>query len=162
MSGASILACDLGTTLGWARRASSGDLDHGHTSFQALPHRAKGHRFYAFLQFLARQWAEEPLGALVYEEITFSPVGSGFAQAQVFGGFEGVLLTWCETKGIAYHPVHPMTLKKFLTGSGKAKKPDMLAAIAALGYIGVHDHNEADALALLRYFEYVIAPKLAA
>ena len=52
--------------------------------------------------------------------------------------------------GIPYVEVAPTTLKKFATGTGKAKKPEVIAsAIRRLGYER-HDDNEADALWLLQ------------
>jgi len=55
------------------------------------------------------------------------------------------------TKGIEYVETSSGTVKKFATGKGNAKKPEMIAAAQEkLGYEG-NDDNEADALWMLQY-----------
>lgn len=48
-------------------------------------------------------------------------------------------------------PVNPATLKAFATGSGRAKKPDMIRALERHFGIRVVDDNEADAIWVLKY-----------
>jgi Holliday junction resolvasome RuvABC endonuclease subunit len=47
--------------------------------------------------------------------------------------------------------VHPTTLKKFATGSGRAKKPQMIRACKTLLGIETDDDNIADALFILEW-----------
>ncbi len=49
---------------------------------------------------------------------------------------------------VAVQSLHLSTVKKHFTGSGKAKKPDMIAAAQARGWAPTDD-NQADALAVL-------------
>lgn len=69
---------------------------------------------------------------------------------EVHHNLVGVLLNWCEHNQIGYLRVNASTIKKFTTGKGNAKKPEMVAAAKALGY-KILDDNEADAIHLLRY-----------
>jgi crossover junction endodeoxyribonuclease RuvC len=60
------------------------------------------------------------------------------------------LTSWCEHHRIPYQGVPVGTIKKHATGKGNAGKPDMIAAMQALGF-PVTDDNVADALALLHW-----------
>lgn len=47
--------------------------------------------------------------------------------------------------------VNPTTLKKWLTGHGRAKKPDMIDAVRRQFGLAVTDHNIADAIAVMEF-----------
>lgn len=53
---------------------------------------------------------------------------------------------------VPYSKHIPQTIKKFITGNGRAKKPEVTAAVRALGH-AVTDDNQADAVALLLMME---------
>lgn len=53
-----------------------------------------------------------------------------------------------EERGIPRFDYSPMTIKKFMTGNGVAKKPEMVKAVRARGWNVTNDH-EADAISLL-------------
>ena len=60
----------------------------------------------------------------------------------------GIVMVFCEKKGIPYEGQHVGTIKKFATSRGNANKDAMLAAVRSWGYEPADD-NEADAIALL-------------
>lgn len=83
----------------------------------------------------------------VIEGYSYGSKGRAIVSIGELGG----LVRWgLYRRGIPYVEIAPGTLKKFATGRGDSKKPDMLAAaIKRLGYNpsnGRHDDNEVDAL----------------
>ncbi len=48
-------------------------------------------------------------------------------------------------------PVNPASLKSWACGNGRAKKPQMIAALKTLLGIETTDHNEADAIWIAEY-----------
>jgi len=69
-------------------------------------------------------------------------VGRGFH-------LEGILIAFCEGRGIPYRCVPQPTLKKHSTGNGRADKEMMIAAAAERWGFDPCDDNEADALCVL-------------
>ena len=61
----------------------------------------------------------------------------------------------CHRRGIVCREANVSTVKKFWTGSGRAKKPDMIAAAQRFGH-AVRNDNEADALAVWSYQVHAI------
>lgn len=165
-----VLCLDLGTQTGWCLRHGDGRVRSGVQNFSAPKHQAVGWRYAKFQRFLegARQ-AAGGLDWLLYENVAFlaertnpktgQVFRTGFQAVQLWGGFEALTTAWCEYHGIKYQGVHVMTLKKSLTGSGRAKKPEMVAAVRQLGH-DPKDDNEADALALYYHFRRVIEPSV--
>jgi len=76
-------------------------------------------------------------------------------------------MSWEAHKVAHYHGLprsdySPMTVKKFITGKGNAKKPEMMAVIKSMGY-DIQDDNQADAVGILlmhekRLIEGIINP----
>lgn len=66
--------------------------------------------------------------------------------AHLYGALAAAIQEFCLTKGIPFESVGVGTLKKFWTGKGNAKKPDMMSAARERGFEPDTD-NEADALA---------------
>lgn len=65
----------------------------------------------------------------------------------------GIIVRFCEVKGIQYRSYSATEIKKFATSKGNANKGKMiLAAKERLGYQGNND-NEADALWILKLLE---------
>lgn len=166
-----ILALDLGTTTGWALR--EGDhLESGVQTFEVKRGESPGMRYLAFRRWL-RQIAQPECGArcdgtcshpivglIVYEQTHHR----GGAATEVSANFAGRVQEYvaekkCEAFAIEHAAVHSATLKKWTTGKGNAKKPDMIAAVARRWARDVTDDNEADALALLHYALAEIVPK---
>ncbi|PZR10417.1 MAG: hypothetical protein DI532_18235 [Azospirillum brasilense] len=143
---ASLLALDLGSTLGWAVQLPDGGITSGIATFR--PGRFEGGGM-GWLRF--RRWLDEmagtagPIGSVVFEEVRRH---AGTTAAHVYGGFLAHLTAWCEGAGVPYQGVPVGTIKRFATGKGNAGKDAVIAAVRARGFAPVDD-NEADALALL-------------
>lgn len=147
-----MLALDLGTKLGWALLRADGRVESGRVDF--TPRRAEGEgmrflKFRAWLHEIKRriEAAGEALVMVRYEVVNFIMEGQAYA-AHVWGALWGHLLAWCEYHGIAYRGFQPATIKKAATGSGRASKPEVAAAMRQRGYPSATS-DEADALALL-------------
>ena len=141
-----LLALDLGSTLGWAVRLPDGSIASGTAAFR--PGRFEGGGM-GWLRF--RRWLDDmaasagPLGSVVFEEVRRH---AGTTAAHVYGGFLAHLTAWCEGAGVPYQGVPVGTIKRFATGKGNAPKEAVIAAMRARGFTP-RDDNEADALALL-------------
>ena len=125
----SVLALDLGQKTGWAVCNTDGAITSGAAEFK--PGRFEGGGM-IYLRF--RAWLQEAdkttggVGVAYFEEVRFH---RGVTAAQVRG-------------------VPVATIKRHVTGRGKADKDAVIAAVRALGSDPA-DHNETDALALLHW-----------
>jgi hypothetical protein len=81
----------------------------------------------------------------------------GYAGVRVHFGMFGIcsVLEGCYSPRVTGHVVPALTIKKFWTGSGKSKKPDMIAEAQKRGY-DVTDDNEVDAIAIFVYAQEVL------
>ena len=148
MTGATILALDLGTATGWALRTADGQLTSGTQSFKPGRVEGGGMRYLRFRRWLAEvEGSTEGLTAIYFEEVRRH---AGVDAAHAYGGFLATLTAWCENHQIPYSGVPVGTIKKHTTGKGNADKTAMVAAVRALGF-SPKDDNEADALALLHW-----------
>lgn len=138
-----ILALDLGTVTGWAIKTESG-IDSGIKSFATKSHEGAGMRYLRF-----KKWLTE-IKQCGINEVYFEQVQRHVStySAQVYGGYMGTLMAWCEQHEIPYSGVPVGTIKRSATGKGNASKQDMINAAKKLGF-DVVDDNQADALALL-------------
>jgi Holliday junction resolvasome RuvABC endonuclease subunit len=140
-----ILALDLGTTTGFAWGCDSGTSVSGTWKLTPTRFESSGRRFLKLKENLDAL-PNKPT-AVVYEAVSFGVTTNA---TQIWGGFMATLQTWCEERNIPYQGVPVGTLKKFWTGRGNAKKPEMIAEAVARGYQPADD-NEADAIALLHW-----------
>jgi len=151
-----ILALDLGTETGWAINTSSQTngliglgFDCGHRTFDG---EISGWRYLAFKRWLDVEIDRLEIEHIVYEE-TFS---LGAYAARILHGFLAILqLVYAEHYPTDFRftmsKVHPNKLKKFATGNGHAKKPQMMnVCYAKFGYMPADD-NECDSIFLLEY-----------
>jgi Holliday junction resolvasome RuvABC endonuclease subunit len=94
---------------------------------------------------LIRDWVLEGFGKrstiAVLEGYSY---GSKFTHAHSLGELGGVIKVALAERDIHIDIVDPATLKKFATGKGNAKKPDMLDASRRAGYEGSNDDNAVD------------------
>jgi Holliday junction resolvasome RuvABC endonuclease subunit len=143
-----ILTLDLATRTGWAswdgERRESGFVD-----FLTKRGESPGCRYIHFNRWLhATIEAVEP-ELIVYEQPFVMRSG---AAAEIALGLATRVQEACALRGIEHQPVNGSTLKKWVTGRGNAKKPDMVAAVIRRFYFVTElDDNEADAIALLEY-----------
>jgi Holliday junction resolvasome RuvABC endonuclease subunit len=143
---ATILALDLGTTSGWALRDRTGRITSGSQSFKPQRFEGGGMRYLRFGRWISEiQTSVSELQFLYFEEVR-RHVSTDAAHA--YGGFLATLTAWCEHHGIPYQGVPVGTIKKHATGSGRAGKDAVMAAVRRRGHAPADD-NEADALALL-------------
>jgi hypothetical protein len=166
------LRLDLGTEFGWAIRWSDGRAIE-HDSYK-LKGETDGARFVTWRAWLhdTKRRIEGQGGILAdirFEEVDFLPPKSGVYAAHVWGAYWGELLCWARHHNIDCKGVGVGTIKRLLTGNGHAPKDaaDMArrnrkaAAKGKKPYVGptiesalresgftIHNHNEADALAL--------------
>jgi len=139
-----ILAFDLATNTGWCAGRGETDPVVGH--FRLRPTGDDVGRFLIegrdYFTILMRRFSpdvclfEAPiLGSVVTTAVT-----------RKLHGLAGMLEVVCADSGVRCVEVHPGTAKKRLTGSGRAKKPQMILAGRALG-LAIETEDEADALA---------------
>jgi Holliday junction resolvasome RuvABC endonuclease subunit len=97
-------------------------------------------KFRRRLDELHKAWGITHVG---YEEVR---AHAGVTAAHCYGALMGILMIWCEERGIPYEAVPVGTLKKFWTGKGNASKGEMIEAARERGFEPASD-NEADAIA---------------
>lgn len=139
-----ILALDLATNTGWAIDANSG-IESGVQVFDVRRGESPGMRYMRFNGWMS-QWVTWHLDLIIFEQAHHR----GGAATEVAAGFVTRVLEFCARNNIEHSSVHSATLKKFATGRGNAKKPEMIAAAQKLK-AGVRDDNESDALWLLEF-----------
>jgi len=142
-----VLALDLGSTLGWAVRLSD-QVMSGTEPFKLGRFEGGGMRYLRFVRWLDDLWRfAGPLEAVYFEEVRRH---RGVDAAHAYGGFLAQLTAWCERHAVPYQGVPVGTIKKFATGKGNADKAAMIEAAKRWGH-KPEDDNEADALALLHW-----------
>lgn len=134
-----LLCLDLGSTLGWAVLTGRDQVFSGSVEFKGTLSR----RLYDFWVWLGQRMSVEKL---VYER-PFAMADNANASLH---GMAGIVQMTAYDHEIPFTCFSPKEIKKFVTGNGKASKEDVVAAVSKV-YGRVHDHNEADALALLSY-----------
>jgi Holliday junction resolvasome RuvABC endonuclease subunit len=142
-----ILALDLGTRTGWAALVND-RRESGVQVFDVRRGESPGMRYLRFNAWLV-EFVLHRLQIVVYEQTHHR----GGAATEVAAGFATRVQEFCARARIDHYPVHSATLKKFATGHGNAKKPDMIRAAAKLKP-GLTDDNEADAIWLLEYAKF--------
>jgi len=141
-----LLALDLGTTTGWAIRASDGSIASGVLSLRPSRYDGGGMRYLRFRNWLGCVRRDTgPIGAIHFEEVRRH---AGTDAAHVYGGLLATLTAWCEETGVPYQGVPVGTIKRFVTEKGNADKQAVMEAVRARGF-NPADDNEADAIALL-------------
>lgn len=153
-----IIALDLGSTTGVA----FGDGPRPDGS-EFVKFTGKGgftpESFYKFYKYLnshikgAHKFHDEDIQLVIEKPNAHMP---GYAGVKVHFGMLGVaLLLEGRYPRVTGHVVPALTIKKFWTGSGRAKKPDMIAEAVKRDY-NIVDDNEADAIALYHYSQEIL------
>lgn len=143
---ATLLALDLGTKTGWALGRSldkDGYIDGGTKNLGKEP--GVGQAFCDWLHYLIHI---DNTMDVVYEKVY---AHKGVLAAHRYGGFESMLRMVCHGyTDIKISSYTPTQIKKYLTGSGRASKQDMIRYCSYLPWgIKPVDDNHADALGLL-------------
>lgn len=141
-----VLTLDLGTTTGWMLKSRHAEAHGFWKNGGNSRYEGGGMRYLRFRGHLDEVHKNSPLHAVYYEEVRRH---RGTDAAHVYGGMLATLTSWCEQNSIPYEGVPVGSIKKALTGKGNAYKKAMIAAVQKLGYEGVVDENEADAIAIM-------------
>ena len=143
-----ILAIDPGTSCGWA--IGNSNAIHGSGTWYLQPSRGEspGMRYIRPRGNLEQIHKAYPdISLLAYE----MPHHRGGASTQVGCGLVATIQTWCAEKKIEHTQVHSATIKKYATGSGRAKKDLMVRlGVKRFGKEDADD-NEIDALWILEF-----------
>jgi Holliday junction resolvasome RuvABC endonuclease subunit len=149
-----ILTLDLATQTGWACHAN-GIIDCGSESFhrnygkKRTPDEHIGTVYFNFYHWLLNRVRDGKLDKIIFEE----PMGNfkNAAGRNVVVGLRGVLMCVCAAYAVQIDSIPQTKLKKLATGSGGAKKDQMIAsAKVAFPDHDIIDDNTADALLLLK------------
>jgi hypothetical protein len=159
-----LLALDIATNTGWAcgnplaHRVADGPLDIASGGEWPKPNSgvrracAAGASLGPALSGYAKMWGQvlerDRPTWVAYEAPIMGGKAANQGTVRLLNGMIGTIARMCFDMGIP-PPIENSnaSIKKHWTGSGAAKKPDMVAAARARGW-PVTDHNEADALAL--------------
>jgi Holliday junction resolvasome RuvABC endonuclease subunit len=146
-----LLALDLGLKTGWAlAEVRTGQvIASGVEPFRSNRWEGGGMRFLRFRRWLDELYDDDNgFHEVAYEEVR---AHAGTDAAHCYGGLMATLTSWCEERELPYASAPVATIKRHATGKGNASKAAVIDALRALGYHPVDD-NEADAIALARYW----------
>lgn len=158
-----VLALDMARKTGASARRADGNVRCFRPAFPKIEGVGVGWTWLKFRHWLTQ--TKNQLGkidAVYYEELQFiggkfipgedgkpgKMKGMSTQNARLKFGFEAVLTGWCEHHKIPYKGFAPVTIKKFITGTGKSDKAAVIEAVKALGF-DPYDDNVADSIALL-------------
>ncbi len=147
-----ILALDLGTKTGYALRRRDGRIAHGTQDFTPRKSWSEGQKWARYRAWLIETIREGQVHQVVYElvirhEVKGRPLWDA---AHAYGAFQAITHMVCDSFNVDAIGVNLATVKKSFTGSGRAKKADMVAEANARGFRPETD-NDADALAILHW-----------
>ncbi len=139
-----ILAIDPGRVTGWAASDGCGPAACGSVSFSYAWH---DHGYFATAY---HRWLCDIIGlvkpAVVVIERQFATPN---ASTYYLNGLAFITHQVCWLHDIARDEISPSTIKKAVTGNGRATKAQVIAAVQALGD-NAGDEHAADACAILR------------
>jgi len=140
----SILAIDIGTTLGWALLAQ-GRVISGRFDMRPGNKEKPGIRFLRFRKEFLSNFRD--VHEVYFEEVRRH---EGTHAAHIYGGFWAILLSFCEENAIPYRGVEVAAWKQNLGLKGNAKKAEVIVEMRNRGH-DPKDENEADALGILSF-----------
>lgn len=147
-----VLGIDPGSGggLGWAVMqyfyGSQPKLDSSGVSRVDLPKKSRDKTaLWLELQYILRVADVYGVDLVAYEQVVRH---SSVYAAHLYGGQVAIIQLLCAAHSVPFMPVPVQTVKKVLgcRAAGKDKEKAMVAAAHKLGYTGVTDHNEADAI----------------
>ncbi len=141
-----ILALDTGIHTGWATLID-GQIESGVQDFSKRRGESNGLMFMRF-----NAWLEEMRRLSDYDLVVFERAHhrGGYA-AEVGLGLTTRVQEFAARYSAEYMAVHSLTLKKFITGSGKASKEDMMTFFEKETGRKPGSDDEADAYCLLLF-----------
>lgn len=144
-----LIGLDMATQLGWAVAENGVITDSGTESFHTKKMQGAGMKFLKFERFLDQLLEKHGhITAIFFEQVVARQ--PSVKADHSYGGFQGVLTTWCEKHQIPYQGIAVNTNKKFATGNGNASKKMMIEAAQNL-WLHPKDDNEADAIHIVNY-----------
>ena len=163
-----VLALDLGIQTGWAlgkygsHHDGSHDYGGGHNGGVRMPyleggthsnqHPDKRKQYTKFHHFLTNMYHTCKKHNLHFLRVYYEKVmhHTGIYAAHTYGGFEALLMAWCDINHMDLIGMVPTEIKKRVTGNGHASKENMMQTSSMLWKdVALDDHNHADALCLL-------------
>lgn len=142
-----ILALDLGAKTGYALRRRDAKLLHGTEDFTPRASWAPGQKWQRFRSWLSTTITENNITQIAFEDVKRHGPGQVLA-AHAYGGFRAMLEMVADQHRVTLIPFGVGQIKKHWTGSGVAKKDEMVMQATARRFRVVDDNN-ADALAIL-------------
>ncbi len=140
-----ILALDMASRTGYAVIDSGKVIYSGVIDFTKKRGESNGILFLKFRSWLASNvHGLGPFRVVSYERAHFQ----GGAATEICVGLQTHAQCYAAESGADVATYHTGTIKKFLTGGGKASKEDMMLAITSRTGIVPKDDNEADAIAI--------------
>jgi len=151
-----ILALDVATKTGWAVLMDDERIESGMQDFTLKRGESKGMLFYYF-----RHWLRPILSSLRPDIVVYEAAHHrGGHATEVCVGLVTRIKELIDIRNarspdheIEYCAVHSATLKKHITGNGRASKNEVKVAVRQRLGRHITDDNEADALALMYYAE---------
>ena len=142
-----ILSLDLGTHTGWAWNRGK-DIKSGTENFRGSKKDERGLIYGLFYNWLDAMIFTNQIDMVAYE----MPHNRGGAPTEMLNTFAGLVQMRCYAWQIPHKVVHSLTIKKFITGNGRANKTDVMKAVKKrYPKIKIIDDNQSDAIALLEY-----------
>ena len=143
-----ILALDLGSTIGWAIVDNGEVVEFDEQKFEG----DRAHRFMAMRVWLCLLVDDYSFDTFIFER----PFCRGLHATRSLWGMAGIVEEYALLRGSACLDIVPSQIKKWGTGMGNAKKPEMIAAaeklLALAGWADIHlGEHEADAVILGLY-----------
>lgn len=142
-----ILALDLGTKTGWAVKDRDGQISSGTFCVTVKKNNHPATRWIEFRKHINLLLENYNVNTVIYEQV-FNH--AGIRASHVYGAYEAILVETCFIRNCELKGVGVGTVKKFATGRGNASKDQMIEAARHFGFDPV-DHNQADAIHILRY-----------
>lgn len=146
------LALDLGTKTGFCIFKTPFDVVKSGTQNFSPPSKSRiGKRFINFRKWLNLLIPDNQIQKVYYEDVK---AHKGTQAAHIYGGFLYLAAVACEDYDIPIYGVGVSTIKKYVSGNGRASKEEMIKAIQHLGFNPIDD-NEADAIGIALTSTYV-------
>lgn len=138
-----VLGLDPAAKTGWS---VSGDIDKvgafGVWSLTDKTDKHPGRRLERFRRFLYQLHREYKIEAIGVEDASFGSNNPNVAA--MHNELRGVVKLFAAELELPITMVHPTTLKKWFTGSGRADKDRMIEEVNSRFQLNITDHNIAD------------------